>query len=638
MKNKKWEAKLVGVLAEDHEVDGGRSAVFVNNNDTIQFSIKIVSYEPNDFPRDVRLITCYSDELEKWGFEDDYTIKTDHEREQQVRDFLNDSLLIFQPELRYGTNFREYYVATNVYLIGKKDSFTHDLSLVPIPVFKEEDLTEAEFKSRLIETKFIGENPHISKHEEDTPSFLVWNPQNGEPKIYGEFGQHSVAHGGFRFIAKDSLTEIVFDSSLREEVYTWESCPVWFFPSEVHEIIIEKLSEAEPLNTLIEQRTDAVKVVDNKGEQENNIDKEELFVRELIDKTRELGLFYSEKDLYNFHIAMKTQSLVILAGMSGTGKSQLVSAYAKALGLPTSQINFIPVRPSWTDDTDLIGYPDTLNNVYRPGDSGLVNTLIKAESEKENLFIVCFDEMNLARVEHYFAQFLSVLETDTKVLKLYNDDLQYRFYNGEQYKPTVSIRDNVIFVGTVNLDETTYQFSDKVLDRANVIELDVLPYINLLKIEEKKESKLRSQGPTNAEDYAGFRDKYYRSVSLSTNELDFLWALHRVLQETASKMGIGPRIVRQIDRYIKNMPVSCPFTRKEAFDIQVVQRVLTKVRGSEDVLLSLTGHYKEDEDTVIDSKLFSVFDKFTEEVSDFVQSRNVIIQKARELKRNGYTI
>ncbi|EOS8040470.1 AAA family ATPase, partial [Enterococcus hirae] len=168
---------------------------------------------------------------------------------------------------------------------------------------------------------------------------------------------------------------------------------------------------------------------------------------------------------------MKIGSLVILSGLSGTGKSKLVKAYAKALQLSKEQLNFISVRPFWQDDSDLLGYADTINSIYRAGDSGLIDTLIEAENNKDKLYLVCFDEMNLAKVEHYFSQFLSVLEMDdleNRKIHLYNEDLSSRFYNSEKYPATISVGTNVMFVGTVNLDESTHQFSDKVLDRANL--------------------------------------------------------------------------------------------------------------------------------------------------------------------------
>ncbi|SMQ81252.1 AAA domain (dynein-related subfamily) [Bacillus sp. OV166] len=238
---------------------------------------------------------------------------------------------------------------------------------------------------------------------------------------------------------------------------------------------------------------------------------EEILMKEFDRVTHELGLIYDKKDLYNFHTAMKSSNLVILAGMSGTGKSKLVQAYGKALGLfDNHKMTFIPVRPAWTDDADLIGYADTLQMVYRPGDSGLVNALMSAKENSKKLHIICFDEMNLARVEHYFSQFLSVLENEPgpqRVLQLYNGDLKDNLKNSTQYPPVIPIGDNVIFVGTVNLDDSTYHFSDKVLDRANVITLNVLNFGNLRKVskEEKGTTILKENRTVSLELFNNYR-------------------------------------------------------------------------------------------------------------------------------------
>ena len=94
------------------------------------------------------------------------------------------------------------------------------------------------------------------------------------------------------------------------------------------------------------------------------------------------GLFYTKKDLINFHAAVKSSSLVILSGLSGTGKSQLVQCYAKALGLIDDSFHMIPVRPNWNDDSDLIGFVDSMHMVYRPSDAGFINILMEACQER----------------------------------------------------------------------------------------------------------------------------------------------------------------------------------------------------------------------------------------------------------------
>ena len=96
--------------------------------------------------------------------------------------------------------------------------------------------------------------------------------------------------------------------------------------------------------------------------------------------SRESNLYYDIKDFVNFHTAMKCSNLVILSGLSGTGKSQLVEIYAKALGidnddLENEQLLFVPVRPSWNDDSDLLGYVDLIQMTYRPSDTGFIDLL-----------------------------------------------------------------------------------------------------------------------------------------------------------------------------------------------------------------------------------------------------------------------
>jgi 5-methylcytosine-specific restriction endonuclease McrBC GTP-binding regulatory subunit McrB len=337
---------------------------------------------------------------------------------------------------------------------------------------------------------------------------------------------------------------------------------------------------------------------------------------------------------------MKSSTLVILAGMSGTGKSRLVEVYARALGLSEDdQLRIIPVRPSWTDDADLIGYVDSIHNVYRPGDSGLIDILRNAahEQNRDKLYIVVFDEMNLARVEHYFSQFLSVLEMPQyrRKLQLYNDALTSRLYNHSEFPSEVSIGDNVLFVGTVNLDESTYHFSDKVLDRANVLSLEVLPFRMLKGLNEKPQKPREGKSPWTMKEFRQFKNST-DTVLLTDRELEFFERLHLLL-ESVRGQGIGHRIVRQIDTYLKNLPNRPALPRQVAFDLQIVQRILTKLRGPEEQLKPLIGSYQEEEAQPVNSRLISLLDEYAD-LSDFAETRKVIRQKAKELKLNGYAL
>jgi MoxR-like ATPase len=330
--------------------------------------------------------------------------------------------------------------------------------------------------------------------------------------------------------------------------------------------------------------------------------------------------------------------------MSGTGKSRIVQTYAKALGISknSEKLVIIPVRPSWTDDSDLLGYVDTINSTYRAGDSKLADALVSAckEENRDKLYIILFDEMNLARIEHYFSQFLSVLEMENKNLQLYNNSIEGRLYNSVVYPPNISIHENVMFVGTVNIDESTFHFSDKVLDRSNVISLDVLPFDKLKKLLEestkRKAEEIRTADSKKytLEDFNKFRNQEQK-ILLTDRELEFLWALHSLMNNVNKNLGIGPRIVRQIDIYIKNVPQSNYISRKEAFDLQVVQRIMTKIRGSEEMLKGLIGYYNTQHNMVIESDFMSLIEKY-KDVSDFKETISTLNQKAKELKYNGY--
>jgi hypothetical protein len=354
------------------------------------------------------------------------------------------------------------------------------------------------------------------------------------------------------------------------------------------------------------------------------------FLARLKEAAENDGLLYAEKDLFHFHISMKSSRLVILAGKSGIGKSGLVRLYGRALGLPEAQVRFLPVRPSWMDDGDVLGYVDMKNMVYRSADTGLAELLIDAAAHLEKQYIVCFDEMNLARVEHYFAQFISVLEKeDHPMIRLYNPSLAPRLYNSEKYPPEIPVGSNVLFTGTVNVDESTCHFSDKILDRANVITLSQCHFRDLLKL---KPQERKAYKEITAKAYDDFRVK--EGMGLNDQELDLLDALNDAFTKSGMPYGIGFRVAQQMGRYLENIPEEAGISRGEGLDAQLVQRVFTKLRGSADqlsILLSLS-----DKNTA-EGLLPAILVRF-KALSDFQGSQAVLKRKAGELKLYDYTM
>lgn len=359
-------------------------------------------------------------------------------------------------------------------------------------------------------------------------------------------------------------------------------------------------------------------------------EKEKAFIQ-LIRRVRQRGFLYDERDLYNFHISAKSSRLVILAGRSGTGKSGLVRLYGEALGLTPSQVAFLPVRPSWMDDGDILGYLDRNRMLYFPSDTGLAELLVEASRHPEKMYIVCFDEMNLARAEYYFAQFISVLEKkENPALQLYNPSLEERVYNHSDYPARIPLMDNVLFMGTVNVDESTYHFSDKILDRANVITLHQRKFSDMARLTRRE---VAPEVEVSADEYRQFR-KDEGVVTLSDVELHLLDDLNAALDERGTSGGIGYRVVSDMSRYLANIPSGSPMNRKEALDMQIVQRVLTKVRGSREQIGYLTSLNEE-------NKLIGRFPELLKkysQVSAFTESLRVLERKAKELRTYDYTL
>lgn len=188
------------------------------------------------------------------------------------------------------------------------------------------------------------------------------------------------------------------------------------------------------------------------------------------------GYVISSAELANFYLAMMVSPLVILSGISGTGKSLLPRQFAKH----TQSLFYpIPVQPQWSDNSDLFGYVPTLaSDTFVEGH--LIESLREAKKQNDKLVIALLDEMNLAPVEHYFSDFLSVAETRSRNgSSIVTDKLPIDLPKLAASKddPHIELRGiglphNLRIVGTANMDETTHAFSPKVLDRAFTIEFD----------------------------------------------------------------------------------------------------------------------------------------------------------------------
>ena len=214
--------------------------------------------------------------------------------------------------------------------------------------------------------------------------------------------------------------------------------------------------------------------LDNEFVTINSIDAEITYIHNYITSK---GFYYTKDLITNFYLSLKTKPFVILSGISGTGKSKIVELFAQAVGANRDNQRFqlVPVRPDWSDATDLLGYRN-IENKFVPGI--IIDAAYEAMKNIDKPYFLCLDEMNLARVEYYFSDILSSMETrniiDDEIVtqrllskaQFGKDERAYDKY-GDVYIPQ-----NLYIVGTVNMDETTFPFSKKVLDRANTIEFN----------------------------------------------------------------------------------------------------------------------------------------------------------------------
>lgn len=362
---------------------------------------------------------------------------------------------------------------------------------------------------------------------------------------------------------------------------------------------------------------------------------EEQFLQRLHTEAQRQGLYFCDEDFISFHTALKTGSLAILSGLSGTGKSRLVEVYRRSLGLEDhTHFLWLSVRPSWNDDADLIGYYDPLNRLYRPGETGLVDLLLNAEQRPDELFMVCLDEMNLARVEHYFSQFLSNMErpADQRKLRLYAPELRPEVYNAHRYPPTVRIGSNVLFCGTINIDESTHSFSDKVLDRSNLIRIEHVDlrswWQELCHGNAPAAARYGDMSPVSASNWHSWCIDF--DPSPYGPQVELFQQINEILGTQEDGARFGYRVVHQILLYLQRIPRRDSgepmISAAEALDQQICQRILSKVRGSGAELRDLFRPRGPLETCLKESSL-----------SDFTRSLAEIARKYRELDRHGFT-
>jgi hypothetical protein len=294
-------------------------------------------------------------------------------------------------------------------------------------------------------------------------------------------------------------------------------------------------------------------------------------------------LYYSDEDVRSFIAGLAMSRLHILQGISGTGKTSLPRAFARAVGAGHA---LIEVQSGWRDRQDLIGYYNSFEKKFY--ESEFLKSLYKAGSPRyqDSPFIVVLDEMNLSHPEHYFADLLSALEQDSNEqrLVLLNAPVENYpglFADGGQYFP---IPRNIWFVGTANHDETTKDFADKTYDRSYILELPRhhTPF---------EDKDLQLEVPISMESLEG---AFNNAMGKHSREADWAYGfLNKNFAEILGsrfRVGWGNRLENQMKKYVPVL-IACGGTIGEATDHILATKILRKIRDRHDnqpeVLLEL---------------------------------------------------
>ncbi|MFA6555025.1 MAG: AAA family ATPase [Candidatus Obscuribacterales bacterium] len=261
-------------------------------------------------------------------------------------------------------------------------------------------------------------------------------------------------------------------------------------------------------------------------------------IRAAIDAS---GAVYSSDLLRRYHLSLKTRRFVILCGGSGSGKTLLTRMYANAVD---AQYRLVAVAPNWTTNEDLLGSYNPLSKQYYDTDFSLFlrqasrayESAIAVGKEPQPFHLV-LDEMNLARVEYYFAKFLSGMEVLTSF-----GHAQVTMFGPD----VVDLTPNLFFIGTVNVDETTQGFADKIYDRAQVIEVT----------HHREEIASRIERPELRE------------------------VLMAIWDAVADVSPFSIRIIDEVNRYVDEaVRIGMPW--EEAVDDQIIQKILPRVKGTD---------------------------------------------------------
>lgn len=408
-------------------------------------------------------------------------------------------------------------------------------------------------------------------------------------------------------------------------------------------------------NSILSSKINNQETIPEIKESETNTMSHKEIVKHIEKYILSQGFTYQKNEITNFYLCLKSKPFVLLAGISGTGKSKLVQLFAEAVGATSEngRYNIIPVRPDWSDPSDLLGYRD-IEGIFQPGP---LTTIIKrAVDDPELPYFVCLDEMNLARVEYYFSDILSIIETrrltDSGIVtdRLFKDeafgnDNESRGKYGHLYLP-----DNLYIVGTVNMDETTFPFSKKVLDRANTMEFNRIDLAVNFDDFEGDFSEIKPIDISNAE----IRSKYVKLLDcikgkehIHRDHIEEVVYILENINTLLEKVGMqfGYRVRDEIIFYSLYAVNESLMDFNGAMDYAIKQKILPGIQGSnlsiKEILIELFIFFVDDV-----SKRYDAFDnEVSTKMNNYIKANTVkyplcaekVCKMVRRFELDGFT-
>lgn len=377
------------------------------------------------------------------------------------------------------------------------------------------------------------------------------------------------------------------------------------------------------------------------------------------DSQRQLSFTYRP-----YITAIKSKPFLLLAGISGTGKSRIVRELARAcweegseeyMAQKPKNFQMVQVKPNWHDSSDLIGYVSRVSGKAEFVTGEFMKFIAKAWEDTETPYFLCLDEMNLAPVEQYFAEYLSVIEsrknhedgtvtTDPIVEKADEEwyfNLTASLTSDEDIRKQfneqgICIPQNLIVVGTVNMDETTFSFSRKVLDRAMTIEMNEVDLHGGLTERNERIGKLGKA------DLIGHAvegvDVYSANREVSETVLTYLDAINTVLEGTPFKVAYRTR--NEFLLYVVNNLPYCKDEQGEELPREyVVARALDEITSMK-VLSRIEGDDTKVSDNLLDALSTAIAQGLKTVTGEENTVKSISLAKLKEMKAklvSGYT-